>query len=65
MLLRRYHEDRPDEGVTKAADVQPDGAVSEDDYTLDELREQARELELPVSGNKSDLVERINAKLAE
>jgi hypothetical protein len=70
MLLRRYHEDDDSgEGVTTAADVQPDatpdGAVSEDDYTLDELREQARELELPVSGNKSDLVERINAKLAE
>lgn len=70
MLLRRHHEpEQGDEGVTKAADVQPsaapEGAVSEDDYTLEELRDQARELDLPVSGNKSELVERINTKLAE
>lgn len=68
MLLRRYHE-RGDEGVTTAGDVNPastnEGAVSEEDYTLDELKDQARELELPVSGTKSELVERINAKLAE
>jgi SAP domain-containing protein len=69
MMLRRYHA-RGNDGVTKSKDVAPtpegpDAVVSEDEYTADELREQAKQLDLPTSGNKAELAARINAKLAE
>lgn len=54
--------------ATTSTDVRPgtaEGAVSADAYSLDELREQARELDVSASGTKAEIAERINAKLAE
>lgn len=46
-----------DETGTQVADVE--------DASLKDLRKQAKELDLPTSGTKAELVERINAKLGE
>lgn len=42
-----------------------DDRIDPDEYTAEELRQQAADLGLPTSGTKAELAERISAKLAE
>lgn len=64
MLLRRYHE-RGTEGVTTSASMAGSGdGVSPDEHSAEELREMAADLDLPTSGTKAELADRINQRLA-
>lgn len=55
----------PLDDVEEGGEPPADDRVDPDEYTAEELRQQAADLGLPTSGTKAELAERISAKLAD